>query len=97
MYKQLYKYVTDNNLMYDGQSGFRHQHSTSTALTKTLDKRNMEIDKGNYIGAIFVDLSKAFDMINHTLLIKKLKTLGITGMKIIGLNNILTTVPSMFL
>ena len=81
VHKQLYKYVTDNDLMYDGQSGFRQQHSTSTALIKTIDKWNMEIDKGNYIGAVFVDLSKAFDMVNHTLLINKLKTMGITGIE----------------
>ena len=81
MHKQLYKYVIDNNLTYDGQSGFRQQHSTSNALIKTIDKWNMEIDKGNYVGAVFVDLSKAFDMVNHTLLINKLKTLGITGIE----------------
>ena len=81
VHKQLYKYVTDNNLMYVGQSGFRQQHSTCTALIKTLYKWNIEIDKGNYIGAVFVDLSKAFDMVNHKLLIAKLSSFGITGIE----------------
>ena len=83
MHKQLYKFVTDNNLMYVGQSGFRfrQQHSTCIARIKTLDKWNIEIDKGNYIGAVFVDLSKAFDMVNHKLLIAMLNSFGITGIE----------------
>ena len=79
VHKQLYNYVSVNNIMYTGQSGFRQNHSTSTALIKTIDKWNIEIDQGNYVGAIFVDLSKAFDMVNHKLLLHKLKLLGITG------------------
>ncbi len=79
VHNQLYNYVTENNLMYVGQSGFRKHHSTCTALIKTIDKWNMDIDNGNYVGAVFVDLSKAFDMVNHTLLVRKLNSLGITG------------------
>ena len=41
VHKQLYKYVTDKNILHDGQSGFRHQHSTCTALIKTIDKWNV--------------------------------------------------------
>ncbi|XP_072037659.1 uncharacterized protein [Amphiura filiformis] len=62
VHSQLYNYVTDNNILYKGQSGFRKQHSTCTALLKTIDKWSTDIDNGNYVGAVFVDLSKAFDM-----------------------------------
>ena len=66
-------------MLYTAQSGFRKHYSTSTALIKTIDKWNVEIDNENYFGAVFIDLSKAFDMVNHKLLIQKLCSLGISG------------------
>ena len=90
IHKQLYKYITDNNIMYDGQSGFRKNHSTCTALIKTIDKWNNEIDVGNYVGAVFVDLSKVFDMVNHELLIQKLYSLGIKENEILWFKSYLT-------
>ena len=81
VHKQLYKYVTDNKLRYVGQSGFLQQHSSCTALVKTHDNWNVETDKGNYIGVLFEDLSKAFDMVNHKLLIDKLNSFRITGIE----------------
>jgi len=91
VHKQLYNYVTNNNILYNGQSGFRKHHSTCTALLKTIDKWNAEIDNGNYVGAVFVDLSKAFDMVNHKLLIQKLHSLGITENENNWFNSYLTT------
>ena len=63
----------------DGQSGFRKQHFTCIAPIKTIDKWNDEIDVGKYVGAVFVDVSDAFDMVNHELLYntEKLYLLGI--------------------
>ena len=48
---------------------------------KTLDKWNKKIDKRNYIAAVFVDLRKAFDIVNHVLLIDKLNLFRITEIK----------------
>jgi hypothetical protein len=71
VFKQFYEYLSDNNLLSQNQSGFRPRHSTLTALHKDdLHKDTMfwlnNMDKGNLNIAVFVDLKKAFDTVDHT-------------------------------
>ena len=56
--------------------GFRKKHNTQSALLNMIENWKKELDKGNYIGAIIMDLSKAFDTINHNLLLAKLGAYG---------------------
>ena len=79
MYKRLIKYVEKNKILSKHQYGFRKNRSTELAVIELVDKITKAIDKGEYTIGIFLDLSKAFDMINHKILIKKLEHYGIRG------------------
>ena len=68
---QLLRFLQENNILSSVQSGFRAKHSTVTALVKVLDDWMMAMDRGEYTGAIFVDLKKAFDTVDHKVLLKK--------------------------
>ncbi len=66
-------------LFYSAQYGFRTEHSTEFAALELVDRVMLEMDKKNTPINIFLDLSNAFDILNHEILLQKLKYYGITG------------------
>ena len=72
--KHLFAYLNKYGLLHKSQSGFRKNHSCNTALINLVDKWLNNIDKGEIIGAIFFDLRKAFDVVDHQLLIEKVNS-----------------------
>ena len=62
-------FLNINNILTSSQYGFRPKHSTYMALLDMYDKISDSLDKGFYSLGIFIDLSKAFDTINHTILL----------------------------
>ena len=70
---QLQSYFDAYNILHQTQSGFRQNHSCQTALTHMIDSWLNDIDAGKYVGAIFLDLRKAFDLVDHTILLHKLE------------------------
>ena len=79
MYKRLVAYLEKVNVLCENQFGFRNNHSAIHALILIADKIQKAIDEGNYACGIFLDLSKAFDTVNHSILLKKLEAYGIRG------------------
>ena len=79
LYTRLYNYFVSKGILYDGQFGFRKYHSTSHALNYSIDQIKESIKQGDHVLGIFIDLSKAFDTIDHNLLIQKLEHYGIRG------------------
>ena len=78
--RQLVKFLLDNNILTKHQSGFRTMHSTSTTLIKVTDEWLMSLDNGLYTGTVFVDLQKAFDLVDLDILLEKLTImLGLKG------------------
>ena len=76
---RLQSYIEKNNIFYSGQYGFRLNHSTSLALIDLIENLTCSLDKQNTTIGIFVDLKKAFDTINHEILLEKLQLYGIRG------------------
>lgn len=77
VYNQLYTYFETNKLFYFSQHGFRKIHSTETATLEFIDKIFNHLDNDKIPLAIFIDLSKAFDTIDHDILLFKLQYYGI--------------------
>ena len=76
---RLISYMEKYNILSCSQYGFRKNHSTYMALMSLYDKVSEAIDKNEFCVGIFIDLSKAFDTLHHSILLKKLEFYGIRG------------------
>ena len=79
LYARLVNYIEKFYLFYKYQFGFRTNHSTEHALIEIVDQIRLSIDKNQLTCGIFIDLSKAFDTVDHNILINKLDHYGIRG------------------
>ena len=75
VHDQTNAFLSDENILYNYQSGFRANHSTNLCLSFLTDKVLKGFDKGLLTGMILVDLQKAFDTTDHEILLHKLKAI----------------------
>ena len=68
--KHLMGFLNKYKLLHESQSGFRQKHSCQTALIKFIDSWLKCIDDGDLVCALFLDFRKAFDLVDHSILIK---------------------------
>ena len=89
MYNRLYDFLTIQNILIPVQFGFRKNHSTSLSVINFSDYILQELDKGKFCCGVFMDLSKAFDTIDHHILLKKLFLYGLRGIPLQWFQNYL--------
>ena len=90
MYNRLLKYINENKLLYKYQFGFQKGKSTHMALIVLIDKISEALENGDCVIGIFLDFSKAFDTVDHSILLQKLSFYGIEGVTLSWFENYLS-------
>lgn len=78
IHSQILNYFNENNLFFKSQYGFRPKHSTEFATLELVDRLMKSMNSGDIPLSIFIDLSKAFDTLNHKILLTKLNYYGLS-------------------
>ena len=79
IYDQLISFLEKQNILFEYQFGFRKGHSTEHAILETIDSLKTALDQNMLTCGIFIDFSKAFDTINHRVLLDKMFKYGVHG------------------
>ena len=77
MYNRLLKFLEDCNIIFENQFGFRKLHSSYMVLMVLTDKLIKSLENGEFVIGVFLDFSKAFDTVDHAILLSKLSHYGI--------------------
>ena len=90
LYNQLYSYLTKSKLLSDSQYGFRKFHSTASALLDCTNDWYVNLDRKMFNLVVLIDLKKAFDTVDHQILLRKLELYGIKAQALSLLKSYLT-------
>ncbi len=79
MYNYLIDFIDTNDILYKCQFGFRAKHSTQHAILTLVERVSRAMDNNKIVVGVFLDFKKAFDTVNHNILLHKLEKIGVRG------------------